>query len=333
MKSILLGAEAFDRFAEIFASSGLEPVRIPPDERLNDLVSSHADTHVFACGNAALINCELAERIGLQTKELPDTEDAAHPRANTSEAVEKHPDADARKRAAQNVTNRRSAQKSIDINETLHEASPHDRTFQNAHKKAAGLYASRDFPYGDYPSDTRFNALSFCGRVYGRTASLSPDVLSLAALMGAVPVNVKQGYARCAVLPLEAAGRAVTADKGLAAALRANGADVLLIAPSSIQLGKRTDGFIGGASAVDEETRRVWLFGQADSIPDGGSIRDFIHESGYTLIEGGGKLTDLGGGVILDAQKAYRSKHDSIFESVAESSTHRESASALRKNS
>ena len=197
----------------------------------------------------------------------------------------------------------RSTKKSKDVNETLPEATPHDRTFQNALKKAAGLYASRDFPYGSYPSDVRFNALSFRGRVYGRKASLSPDVLTLAALMGAVPVNIKQGYARCAVLPLEAAGRAVTADKGFAAALRADGADVLLIAPSGIQLGKRTDGFIGGASTVDEETRRVWLFGQADSMPDGRLIRDFIRESGYTLIEGSGRLTDLGGGVILDAQK------------------------------
>lgn len=333
MKRVLLGAEAFDRFAEMFAADGISAIRVPPDDRLNDLVSSHADTLVFACGRAALINFELACRIGLQTEELPSKAAVSPPDADASAHRTKHPerrqtavsppDVDASACRAKQPERRQTAVSPPDAcasepgnqsrglsaidaasaatQQSTRTSAPQPNRLSVSRSEKTRIFSSRDFPFGNYPSDTRFNALSFCGRVYGRIASLSPDVLALAALMGFTPVNVKQGYAKCTVLPLEAAGRAITADKGLAATLRADGADVLLVAPSGIQLGKRADGFIGGASVVDEEARRVWLFGQAGSVPDGSLIHDFIRESGYTLTEGDGKLTDLGGGVILDA--------------------------------
>ena len=62
-------------------------------------------------------------------------------------------------------------------------------------------------------------------------------------------MNTKQGYARCDVLPLESAGKAVTADRGMAKALTENRIDVMVIRPGGIALDGCEYGFIGGASA------------------------------------------------------------------------------------
>lgn len=157
-----------------------------------------------------------------------------------------------------------------------------------------GIFTSEDFPHGAYPDDVRFNALAIGGKLFGRLESLSADVLRLAETSGLTPVNTRQGYARCAVLPLESAGKAVTADKGMAKILTENGINVLLIPPGGIALDGCDYGFIGGASVIDEEAQTVFFFGKCPA-----EVKEFVTGAGYFVVDADEPLTDLGGGIVL----------------------------------
>ena len=162
-------------------------------------------------------------------------------------------------------------------------------------------------PHGSYPGDTALNALTVGRHLFARTASLSADVRRAAAAEGLEIVDVKQGYARCSTLPLSAVNAAITADEGMARAMEACGVDVLRITPGHIDLDGRSDGFIGGASFVDEPfcccslhmPPLVGFFGSPGSHPDGARIRAFIESHGYRMLTTDGRLRDLGGAVVI----------------------------------
>lgn len=78
-----------------------------------------------------------------------------------------------------------------------------------------------------YPKDTIFNAFVFAGALFGRLETLSPTV----ADNYAVRVPLRQGYAKCSTLIF--GNNAVTADRGIAAALTEKGCNVLEITPRS----------------------------------------------------------------------------------------------------
>ncbi len=163
-------------------------------------------------------------------------------------------------------------------------------------------------PFGAYPDDTAFNALPVGRYLFARLASLSPTVRSTAEENGLMPVNVKQGYARCSTLALRGARAAVTADEGMAKVLESHGIRVLRISPGHIELSGCDYGFIGGASFVHEpysccslhETApTVYFFGNLRTHPDCDKIERFLSGFGYRTVCLGGKLTDYGGAVIL----------------------------------
>lgn len=170
------------------------------------------------------------------------------------------------------------------------------------------LIKTPDTPYGDYPTDTVFNALRVGRYLFARTASLSPTVRRAAEESGLTLVNVNQGYAHCSTLPLSSARAAVTADEGMAKAMEACGIRVLRIACGHIALEGCEYGFIGGASFVYEPrnccslsrfSRYVFFFGDLHRHPDGNAVKEFITSLGYEVISLGGALTDFGGAVIV----------------------------------
>ncbi len=157
---------------------------------------------------------------------------------------------------------------------------------------------SKDRPHGDYPDDTVFNALKvgrhiFCGK------AVSGDIMSYANENGLTVIPVKQGYAHCTTLAIDEKNAAITADRGMAAAMERVGVNVLLISEGHILLEGAEYGFIGGASFVDRDSRRVFFFGDISAHPDADKITDFIKELGYTALSLNGPLTDIGGAVIL----------------------------------
>ncbi len=157
---------------------------------------------------------------------------------------------------------------------------------------------SKERPHGNYPDDTVFNVLKvgrhiFCGK------AVSGDIISYANENGLTVIPVKQGYAHCTTLAIDEKYSAITADRGMAAAMERVGINVLTISEGHITLEGAKYGFIGGASFVDADTRRVYFFGDISAHPDADKIIDFIENLGYTALALDGSLTDIGGAVIL----------------------------------
>ncbi len=145
-----------------------------------------------------------------------------------------------------------------------------------------------------YPEDIAINALEMNGVLYSLTEHTSRRILDAFSRC----VRVKQGYACCSVLKLDERS-AITSDRGLAAAMRENGADVLEITPGHIALPGYGSGFIGGASFCNEG--RVYFFGKISSHPDLDAISEFCRVRGLEMVElSDAPLTDLGGIKLLN---------------------------------
>lgn len=157
---------------------------------------------------------------------------------------------------------------------------------------------SKDRPHGNYPHDTVFNALKisqhlFCGK------AVSENVIAYAGKQGLDLVTVKQGYAHCATLAIDEKNAAITADRGMAAAMERVGVNVLRISAGHIILEGTEYGFIGGASFVDRDERRIYFFGDISGHPDYRAITDFITNLGFSALSLDGPLTDIGGAIII----------------------------------
>lgn len=141
-----------------------------------------------------------------------------------------------------------------------------------------------------YPQDTVLNCFVLSERLYGRLESVCKDILELYPKS----TNLTQGYAKCSTLLF--GNNAVTADKGIAKALKKNSITVLEITPGFISLPGYDYGFIGGASFVHEN--KVIFFGDLRAHPDYTNIRNFIEDRGFeVLYTKDTELIDLGSAV------------------------------------
>lgn len=126
-----------------------------------------------------------------------------------------------------------------------------------------------------YPGDAQLN-MCICGDklIYNpRTAAYNiADFLTINA--GLEPVKCRQGYSKCAVCVVDR-GAIITADRGIAAASKKAGLDVLLISPEGVSLEGFDCGFIGGAAF--KISREVLAFtGRLDKHPDREAILSFL---------------------------------------------------------
>ena len=155
---------------------------------------------------------------------------------------------------------------------------------------AVPLCLTDEKPTGVYPGDVLFDALPIGGTLYGKRGAVSKTLLS--CYRNFVPV--RQGYAKCSVLPVSDRA-AITADRGLADALKKSGVEVLLIRPGNILLPGYDRGFIGGA-AGGIGSGRIVFFGDPLTHPDGEAILDFIAGHKKSAVSSAeGLLTDYGG--------------------------------------
>ncbi len=145
-----------------------------------------------------------------------------------------------------------------------------------------------------YPGDVLFDALAAGDTLYGREGAVSKTLL--AAYPRFTPV--KQGYARCSVAMLTD-GAAVTADLGLAEALRRDGIEVLTVRAGHIALPGYDYGFIGGAGGRLSEGVYAF-FGDLLSHPDGEAILRFAEKQKISAVSlSDGPMGDHGGILLL----------------------------------
>lgn len=151
----------------------------------------------------------------------------------------------------------------------------------------------------DYPSDVLFNSLVMGDKLFARSASLSPYLKSLTERAGLRLVDVAQGYPACTVLKLSDEA-AVTADRGMAEALRAEGIRVYLIEDGGISLPPYRFGFIGGASGAFAGV--VYFLGDASTHPSWDIISDALTKEGLRAVMlGRCELLDLGGIIFAES--------------------------------
>lgn len=149
-------------------------------------------------------------------------------------------------------------------------------------------------PSGSYPFDVLFDCLGVKDTLYGKDGFVSDRIKENYSFF----VPVKQGYARCSVAMLSDSC-AVTADRGIAAALKNDGIDVLLIRSGYIELKGYDGGFIGGAGAYLGDGV-YGFFGDLYSHPDGKAIAEFADKHKIKAVSlSDDTLSDNGGLLIL----------------------------------
>ena len=135
-----------------------------------------------------------------------------------------------------------------------------------------------------YPYDVAYNI----GRV-GNAAFLNPKTAEPVALRyfeekNIQVISVRQGYAKCAILPIDAKSL-ITADKGIARAASSAGFSVLEIAPGGVRLDGFPYGFLGGAAGKTGHDT-VYITGKLSGHPSFSEILSFLEKRGIKSEEG-----------------------------------------------
>ncbi len=150
-----------------------------------------------------------------------------------------------------------------------------------------------------YPGDIALNCLVTDRCAIGRIDSLDRNLLAYFEENGIKTINVKQGYARCSAAVVDKESF-ITADKGIAAALEAQGFEVLLISSGWIRLDGYDTGFIGGCCGKISYNTMLFC-GDVLSHPDGQRICGFLESRGVSAqCIHSGQLVDFGGFITLE---------------------------------
>ena len=151
-----------------------------------------------------------------------------------------------------------------------------------------------DEDYGSmYPHDVLLNAAVVGRHLLCNPKSVSATPLSIYAES---IVAVRQGYTKCATLPV-GKNALITADPSIATAAGRFGIEVLQIAQGAIRLVGYDYGFIGGCASFSpyKTTDTIFFCGDVSLHPNAESIRDFCIRHGYrTHSLGKDPLTDVG---------------------------------------
>lgn len=143
----------------------------------------------------------------------------------------------------------------------------------------ASLIPGRDAPDGKYPGTAGYNAVRVGDKVFLNEAHADTCVLDAVRRKGIRAINVKQGYARCSVLPISDKA-IITTDSSIASSAEKVGVKSLIIEASGILLPGERYGFIGGASGVCPGGRIV-ILGDPGYHPEEKEIKNFL--SRYAL--------------------------------------------------
>lgn len=88
-------------------------------------------------------------------------------------------------------------------------------------------------------------------------------------------ISVNQGYTRCSDCAIDT-NSVITSDRGIAAAAKRNGLNVMLIESGNFELEGFNEGFIGGSSFKFNDT--IYFTGVLDRHPDKNRIISFISQ-------------------------------------------------------
>ena len=136
-----------------------------------------------------------------------------------------------------------------------------------------------------YPENIIYDACSIGKYIIYYDGKVEKNIESLKAKF----IKVKQGYAKCSIVPVDDR-YIITSDISIK---KAWGKNTLLVKPGNIKLPGYKTGFIGGASGSHKD--KIFFIGSLKNHPDGKSIRRFVEGKGKKVIElCDGPLYDVG---------------------------------------
>ncbi len=147
---------------------------------------------------------------------------------------------------------------------------------------------------GQYPDDVKLNVALFGNNAVGAFRYTDSKLLSL--IDGFQKINVKQGYAKCSVLPITE-DAIITDDESIFKTLK-NTVDTLLVRKGDIILDGHDYGFIGGSAAKISKDE-ILFFGDLKKHCDSDRIISFLEKhyhkavyfKDYPLYDIGGFIT------------------------------------------
>lgn len=151
------------------------------------------------------------------------------------------------------------------------------------------------------PADARLCALQIGDRLFHRHGVTDAAVLRADGFRF---VPVRQAYAKCAVCPVSR-DAAITADPGMASALRGEGIEVFSPAPTGVSLSGYETGFFGGASfLLSPDT--LALTGRPELVPNWQQVQTSLASRGISVsVLSDLPIYDIGSCILLTERKNY----------------------------
>lgn len=135
-----------------------------------------------------------------------------------------------------------------------------------------------------YPRDAAYNIARVGNAAFLHPGLADPAALRFFASQNIRVIPVRQGYTKCAVLPVDAQSL-ITADAGIARAARGAGFSVLEIQPGGVALAGFSYGFLGGAAGKTAPDT-VYVTGSLSGHPSKQEIFVFLQKRGIKIREG-----------------------------------------------
>ncbi len=132
-----------------------------------------------------------------------------------------------------------------------------------------------------YPYDILLNAARVGRHLFCRTDVTAPEILAQDIRV----VSVRQGYAKCSILPVSD-DAIITADPSIAKAARLCGMEVLTVDDTAVELPGYDHGFVGGCASFspDTGTNRILFCGARSKMPQGLTMQHFCRRHGKELV-------------------------------------------------
>lgn len=144
-----------------------------------------------------------------------------------------------------------------------------------------------------YPHDVLLNAAPVGKTLFCSKSSVAEELLQNESYE---ICNVRQGYAKCSILPI-GDDALITEDPSIAKAAREIGKDVLQVEQNAVRLSGYSTGFLGGCASFSpyEDTPEILFCGALHSHPNANEIERFCKEHGYRVHSlSSSPLTDVG---------------------------------------
>lgn len=160
------------------------------------------------------------------------------------------------------------------------------RTLKNTEND---IVLGASFIKGDYPNDINYNVCIVGNKAIHNFKYTDSQILYELKKNGFEMINVKQGYSNCSIAVIDE-NSVILSDRGLYNSLKISGLDILFLdyVPDIKLLNEnreysKKNGFIGGTIARVGEN--VIVFGDLGKIDYNGSIREFINNKGFKIID------------------------------------------------